>query len=254
MRSTASLTLRYSSKLTHSKSSGREAREDRGAAADEDAEALLAVGVDLRLEGDVVDVGQRAVVGVAAEGDLALTREQLGELVAHEVTHECAGPRRRVEDFAFEDAGVRVAGDVADGVAAALAAGEAADADVAQHLVHLGERNVVDLHCLARGDVRLLQRSVRLGDVAEGVHLVGGDAAERELDAGHVDAGLALAVDALLEAEADVLGLLDLAADEAVGFALEVVELLGDDRNDVARDVLEVLGVLDGAVLVSLGS
>ena len=69
----------------------------------------------------------------------------------------------------------------------------------------VGQRDVVDLDVLARRDVALAQRRPALDRLGEGLHLLGGDAAERELDADHLDVGLALAVDALLEAEADEL-------------------------------------------------
>ena len=70
------------------------------------------------------------------------------------------------------------------------------------------QRHVVDLDVLARGDVALVERRVLLDDVREGLELLGRDAAHRQLHADHLHVGLALAVDALLEAEADELGLL----------------------------------------------
>ena len=54
----------------------------------------------------------------------------------------------------------------------------------------------------------LLQRHVPLDDVGEGLELLGVDAAQGQLDPDHLAVGLALAVDALLEAEADELVLL----------------------------------------------
>ena len=86
----------------------------------------------------------------------------------------------------------------------------------------------MELDVLARRDVALAQRREALGDLGEGVHLVGRDAAEGKLDPDHLHVGLALAVDALLEAEADELALLDLALDEAVDVGVEVVELALD--------------------------
>ncbi len=64
---------------------------------------------------------------------------------------------------------------------------------------------MVELDVLAGGDVAFAQRHPALDHVGEGVHLIGGDAAERELDADHLHVGLALAVDALFEAEGDEL-------------------------------------------------
>ena len=116
-----------------------------------------------------------------------------------------------------------------------------------------GQRDVVDLDVLARRDVALAQRRPALDRFREGLHLLGGDAAERELDADHLDVGLALAVDALLEAEADELVLGRVAAHELGGLGVEVVELPLEDRDHVAGDVLVDLGVLERADLALAG-
>ena len=88
-----------------------------------------------------------------------------------------------------------------------------------------------------------------LDHVGELVHLLGRDAAERKLDADHLHVGLALAVDALLQAEADELLLGLLAAQEAGRLGVEVLELVLEDRDRVPRDVLVDLGVLERAAL-----
>ena len=95
----------------------------------------------------------------------------------------------------------------------------------------------------------LAERGVLLDHVGEHLHLLGGDAAEGQLHADHLHVGLALAVDALLEAEADELLLGLLAAEEAGGLGVEVVELALEDRDDVPGDVLVDLGVLERAAL-----
>ena len=76
---------------------------------------------------------------------------------------------------------------------------------MADRLGGVGQRDVVELEVLPRRDVALAQRRVPLRDVGEGVHLVGGDAAEGKLHPDHLHVGLALPVDALLEPEADEL-------------------------------------------------
>ncbi len=123
--------------------------------------------------------------------------------------------------------------------------GEAGVAELADQLRRVGQRHVVHLDVLARGDVALAQRHVLLDHVGERVELVGRDAAERELDPDHLHVGLALAVDALLEAELDELVALELALQEAGGLGVEVVELALEDRDDVPGDVLEHLGILE---------
>ena len=107
----------------------------------------------------------------------------------------------------------------------------------------------MDLDVLARRDVALVERHVLLHDVAEGVHLLRRDAAEGELDPDHVHVRLALAVDALLEAELDELVFRRLAREELGRFRLEVVELVLQDRDHVPRHVLEHLRVLQRASL-----
>ncbi len=61
--------------------------------------------------------------------------------------------------------------------------------------------------------------------------------------------GLALAVDALLQAEADELVLGGLTVEELAGLGVEVVELALEDRDHVPGDVLVDLGVLERAEL-----
>ena len=182
----------------------REARHDRGAAADPQLEAAAAVA-DPRDEAAVVDAGDRDVLVGRAERGLELARHQLADLVAHEVAHVGADVGGRVEELALADAGPRVAGDVADRVAAALARREPGARDLADQLRRVGQRHVVQLDVLARRDVALAQRHPALDDVGEGVELLGVDAAEGQLDADHLALGLALAVDALAQAEADEL-------------------------------------------------
>src|SRR5262249_22131254 len=110
----------------------------------------------------------------------------------------------------------------------------------------VAQRYVVDLDVLPRGDVSLVERRVLLDDAGEGLHLLGRDAAEGQLDADHLHVGLALAVDALFEAEADELLLGLVAGQELLSFGVEVVELALEDRDDVSRDIGIGLRVLQG--------
>src|SRR5205814_1146093 len=128
------------------------ARHDRGAAAGADLEALHLIAVDLadpRDESEIVDVGDRAVLVGRRESDLELARQELADLVAHEVAHESADVGCRVEELTFADAGPRVPGHVADGVPAGLAAREADLADHSDRLGRLLERDVMELEVLA---------------------------------------------------------------------------------------------------------
>ena len=179
------------------------------------------------------------------ERRLDLARHQLRRGVAHEVAHVGPGVGGEVEELVGRDAGPGVAGDVAHGVAAALAARQAGVGELADELGRVVERHVVDLDVLARGDVTLVERRVALDAVREGLQLLGRDPAHRQLHPDHLHVGLALAVDALLQAEADELRLGRLAAQVLRRLGVEVVELALEDGDDVAGNVLEDLWVLD---------
>ncbi len=191
-----------------------------------------------------MDAGDRAVRVGGREGGLDLARHQLGRRMTDEVADVRGRVRGRIEEFVGADACPRIAGHVADRVPAALAAGELDRGDLADQLLHLVQRDVMDLDVLPGRDVALVQRRVSLDHVREGVHLIGRDPAEGELHADHLHPWLALTVDALLEPEADELVLGRLPVEELVGFGVEVVELVGQDRNHVARNVSVDLGVL----------
>jgi hypothetical protein len=167
--------------------------------------------------------------------------------MADEVAHVCHRIGRDVEELPLADPGPRVAGDVADRVAAALARRKTGLGEVANQLRGVRQRHVVDLDVLAGRDVTLAQRRVLLDSVRERLELLGADAAQGQLDAHHLHVRLALSVDALLEAEADELVLGDLAPHELRGFGVEVVELSLEDRDRVPRDVLVHLGILERA-------
>ena len=232
----------------------RDARHDRGAAAHAHLEALHAVA-DARDEGHVVDAGDRAVLVGGREGRLHLARHQLRGGVADEVAHVRAHVGSGVEQLALAHAGPRVAGHVADGVAAALAARQAGVGQLADRLGRLAQRDVVELDVLAGGDVALVERRVLLHHVGELLHLLRRDPAERELRPDHLDVRLALAVDPLLQPEADELVLRRLTVEVLLGLVVEVVELALEDGDDVARDVLVDLRVVQGPLLaLALGA
>src|SRR5215211_2994897 len=222
---------------------GGDAGHDGRAAADPHLDAPDAVA-DARDEADVVDAGDRDVLVGRGERRLDLARHQLGDRVADEVADVRARIGRDIEGLALGDAREGVAGDVAHRVAAALARGEAGIGDAADELGGIRQRDVVDLDVLARRDVALVEGRVVLEHVGERLHLLGRDPAHRQLRADHLHVGLALAVDALLEAEADELVLGLLAAHEARRLGVEVVELALEDRDEVPGHVVVDLGVL----------
>ena len=188
----------------------REPGHDRGPAADPDLDAADSVTQPWH-ERDVVD-SRDHVVGVGGgEGGLDLARHRLGRRMADEVADVGARIRGDVEQFVLQQAGPRVAGHVADGVAAALAGGQPDLAEFAHQLRHIAQPDVMHLDVLTRRDVALAQRDVALDDRRERVELIWRDTAERELDPHHLHVGLALPIDALPQPEADEFVLRDLA-------------------------------------------
>jgi hypothetical protein len=164
--------------------------------------------------------------------------------VAHEVPDVGARVGGDVEQLADDHARARVAGDVAHRVAAALARRQAGLGELAHHLGHVGERHVMHLDVLAGRDVALAQRHVAVDHARERIELVRGDAAHRQLDADHLHVGLALAVDALLQAELDEVGLLQVTAQEAGRLGLEIVEFTLEDRNHMPGHVVDHFWIL----------
>ena len=111
----------------------------------------------------------------------------------------------------------------------AFAACHADGREHAQHLGRLPELDEVELHVLARGEVAPAAR-IGLGDVGEHLELVGLDLAVRDLHPHHLaGAALALAVDALVEAEDAELVVVELTREVPAHAVLEAVELVGDD-------------------------
>ncbi len=157
IRSTASVTRRYSpsSAPTKSSSLGGDPRHDRRAPADHDREPLDAVS-DPRDEADVVDAADRPVGVRGREGGLHLARHQLRRRVADEVA----------------DVGDRVGGRVEGLVGGYAAQGspvtlrivlpqpsrlDTGRRDLADQSRCVGQRHVVHLDVLAGRDVALLQ-------------------------------------------------------------------------------------------------
>ena len=134
---------------------------------------------------EVVHVHEAArVLPATREGHLELAAEVLGVGVPEEEPHGRAGVGGHVEGLVAADPRERAGGDVADGVAARFAGGDAHRREPAHQgrgVVHVDE---VELHVLPGGDVADAV-AVLLGEVGEGFHLLGGQPPERDLDALH---------------------------------------------------------------------
>ena len=178
---------------------GSGARDAAEAAAGIDLEALPAV-LDRRHQPEIVDRGGAAVSAAARHRRLELARHVLDQRMADPASRQPLGDLARIDVLARADAGKRAGAHVAERVAAGLAGGYPRLAQRLEQRRGLVEFDVVDLEILARGDMR-----VALGEAAGDVgHLARpGDRqdAAGNLDAHHLHAGLALAVDAEPEPE-----------------------------------------------------
>ena len=184
-----------------------------------------AVGVVDRDHADVVEHRLAAVGGAAREVDLELPRQPLRDRVAQEVPEGGVGPRLDVEHLVGARAGEVAAHDVAHRVRAGLAGGEAHLREVPQQVGHPLQVDEVELHVLASGQVAPAA-AVLLGDGRERVELVRGDRAVGRLDADHlVVAALALAVDAVGQAEDLEDVLVDVAGQVAGQATLELADV-----------------------------
>ncbi len=197
------------------------------AAADDHAESPLAVA-DLGAQADIVDGALDAVVSRAAiEGDLELARQIAGEVLAQEGVGHPLGVRAHVEYLVAGDAGPGAGGDVADGVVAGFAVGEAGIGQQVHQVGHARQRNEVILHILARGDVAAASAEL-FGDPAKLLHLADGREAAGDLAAHHLDPGLALPVDAMLQAEGAEFVFGDLPIQKCLGAMAEGFDLLAN--------------------------
>ena len=197
-------------------------------AGDEHAEAGLEGAVGQRpVDGDDADVVEHRLTAVghaSGEVDLELPGQPLGVRAAQEVLEGGIGPRRDVEDLVRAGAGQVAAGDVADGVAARLPAREAHVGEAAERRGDVLQLDEVELDVLPGGEVPPAP-APPLGDVGQGIELIGIDGAVRRLDAQHlVVPTLTLPVDPVVQpADAE-----DVLLEIAGEVGLDVVLELGD--------------------------
>ena len=181
--------------------------------------------MDAGAQADVVDRGERVVLGAAFEPDLELARQLRAQRLAQQVARERLGVGRHVERLVRRDAGVRARRDVADGAAAGLARREPGLGEPPHHRLDVVELQEVELDVLPRRDVPEAAR-VALGDVRERLELRPVEDALRDLDPQHLRvARLPLAVRAAHQAEGPPLVGRQLAALVGVERADELVDL-----------------------------
>src|ERR1035438_1159250 len=191
------------------------------------AEAAAAVA-DGGAEADIVDGAGYAIAAAATiESEFEFAREVAGEVLAQECEGQALGVRANVEDFVVGDAGQGAGGDVADGVVAGFAIGHADIGQQVHEAGDVGERYEVILDVLAGSKVRSAAGEF-VGDAGELAGLGSGEKPAGDLATHHLDAGLALPVDAVLEAERAEFVLGDLAGQELRGARAEGLDFFAD--------------------------
>ena len=130
-------------------------------AGDDHAEAAASVADD-GAETDIVDRALDAIaVTAAVEGDFEFTGQVLGEFLAEERVGDALGVGADIENLVGGDAGPRAGGDVADGVVAGFAIGEADIGEQVHQVRDLCQGDEVILHVLAGGEVAAGRRRTR---------------------------------------------------------------------------------------------
>ena len=176
---------------------------------------------------EIVQQPLSAVRLAAGEADLELARQLLVEGIAQEMADRAVHVARHVDVLLRTDACERAGGDVADGVAAGLARGEAEGGESAQGCRRVGERNIVDLEVLARRDVGNTILRKTLDHIGSAAQLSGQETPSRHLDADHVHAFLPLPVDAHLQTHGGELVGVHAALEKAPDRISELVDLDG---------------------------
>ena len=206
-------TRRTASVVGSNSSSGQEIGQERRfggqaaeSATDQHPEPALLDAIyiaNLRDEADVVNAGDGAIAVVLASGksDLEFARQIIEIGMPQQEAGNAQGIGRNVESFRGADAGNGAGGDVAHGIEAGFARGQAGLGEYAHGLRHVCELHEMELHVLARGQVAAAGRVV-IRNFGEGEQLLGREKSRDDLDAQHLDAGLALAVGAVRQAEA----------------------------------------------------
>ncbi len=129
----------------------------------------LFLAIDDALDGgqaDVVDLGEGAPDGAAADGDLELAGEVVELGVRREEMRDLEGEGTGVEELMLVEAGDGAAGNVADDVAAGSFGGEADLSEGVDGFDEGTDGEPVELDVLAGGDVGQVA-GVLLGELAD---------------------------------------------------------------------------------------
>ena len=190
-----------------------------------DAEADFAVGSRHGEEPQIVYRRHGAVLSAAGQRDFELPREALVKGIAQQVLRDRLSVRSHVKDLSLADTGEMAGGHVADCVAARFSGREAHGRQAPHDRAHVLECHEVELNILPRRHMTDPRR-IGLRHIGNRTHLLGVQASEGDLDPDHLHTGLALTIDAVLEAEgAEYIGR-NFGIQDFGGFLLEGFDLL----------------------------
>ena len=169
------------------------------AAADQHAEAVLAVRPAHDLQADIVEGDGRAILGGAGDGDLELARQPAELGMQRRPLAQDLAPGARVLELVIGGAGERIGGDVAHAIAAGLDAVHLDIGERGQHVGNVDELHPVELQVLPRGEmaVAAIPPPPDHGELAQ---LLGREHAIGNGDAQHV--GVQLEIESVPQAQA----------------------------------------------------
>jgi hypothetical protein len=148
----------------------------------------------------IVNGRQDVIMRAALKGNLEFARHAVGEILAQEGESNLLSVGTHIEEFIVSETRFGAGSDVANGVETSFARGHARIGKTMHQVGHIGKRNEVVLQILAGGQMAAAAGEF-VGNGGEGLHLECCDHSGGKLGAYHLDAGLALAVDAMAQAE-----------------------------------------------------
>ncbi len=202
--------------------------DDRGAtqpAANQYAEAGLALCVLHQLQSDIVHLDRGAILGRPGDREFELAR-QIRELrMEGAPLAQYLGERTRIHDFIPRHTGVLVAGDAADATAGSLGGVHLHCRQIGQDIRRIFQLEPVELDVLARSEVAVTA-VVLARDMREHAHLGGAQQTVGRSKAHHV--GMYLHVHAVLQAQHAELVFRELAGQPAAHLVAVLRDALRD--------------------------
>ena len=166
----------------------------------------------------------------AREGCLRLAGHVLCRRVSQEISRIRGRVWGNIEHLVFRHAGRGVCDDVANCISARLSRREPNISDHAHQIGSFIQRDVVELHVFACGQVTLLQRRVFFGDFAEDFQLPRGQTTKGSFDANHLLVGLPLSVDALSQPESHKRRFFEITSSETFFLRFEIGDFFAADQ------------------------